>query len=154
MKQKIIFLDVDGVLNSYDFYQKMLEEENFDIFNENFLDPKALRFLKKIVEESDAEIVLSSSWKWSNEGRKIVDNFLKEQNLSYIDTTPLDYSIPMNKKEEITAWLSNHPNVKKYVILDDDEVDIKSGHQVKTTFAYGLTLEKAIEAIEILGRKE
>ena len=67
--RKIVFLDIDGVLNSDAFADYMLMEDNVDIFNEDMLDERAIAQLKKIVESAKAEIVLSSSWRWYKETR-------------------------------------------------------------------------------------
>lgn len=49
-QSKLIFLDVDGVLNSTQFAIKMLEEDNVRIYAEDMLDPHALRLLKRLVD--------------------------------------------------------------------------------------------------------
>ncbi|MBP3534398.1 MAG: hypothetical protein J6J53_00140 [Muribaculaceae bacterium] len=53
---KLIFLDIDGVLNSYKFLQN-LPEDSFGI------DNTRLPILKRITDSTDAKIVLSSSWR-------------------------------------------------------------------------------------------
>ena len=45
----------------------MLEEDNVDIFQEDILDERAICQLRRIVETTNAEIVLSSSWRWYKE---------------------------------------------------------------------------------------
>jgi len=54
--------------------------------------------------------------------------------------------------DEIEAWLNEHPEVKKFVILDDDN-DMRNlmDHLIQTDFyKKGLTSELADKAIEIL----
>jgi hypothetical protein len=48
--------------------------------------------------------------------------------------------------------LDEHPEVEGFVVLDDDDLRIEEllPYHVKTTFKYGLTREKAAEAIKIL----
>ena len=53
---KVIFLDFDGVLNSDTYY----EEHNWSA---PFIDESRLVLLKRIVDATDAKIVLSTSWK-------------------------------------------------------------------------------------------
>ena len=61
----------------------------------------------------------------------------------------------MSRAEEIQLYLDEHSEVENYVILDDDIIDYPlSNKWVRCFFKEGLTTEKAIEAIEILGRKE
>ncbi len=54
---KIIFLDFDGVLNSKQYHSER------DIQKCEFLDISRLNLIKKIVDATGAEIVLSTSWK-------------------------------------------------------------------------------------------
>ena len=150
--RKILFLDIDGVLNSDAFADYMLEEDNVDIFNEDMLDERAIVQLKKIVVTTGAEIVLSSSWRWYKDTRDKVHQQLRAKDIDFIDTTPREINITMNRGMEIKAWLDEHPEVERFVILDDDDLRIEEylPYHVKTTFKYGLTREKAAEAIQIL----
>ena len=130
----------------------MLEEDNVDIFQEDILDERAICQLRRIVETTGAEIVLSSSWRWYKEQRNTVHKQLKRKNIDFIDTTPIEITVKMSRADEINAWLEKHPDIDNYVILDDEEIkDIKlTPHCVKTTFKHGLTRDKAEQAIKIL----
>lgn len=141
-----------SVLNSDAYADYMLTEENVDIFNEDMLDERAIVQLKKIIEATNAEIVLSSSWRWYKNTRDKVHHQLRLKGIDFVDTTPRETDITMSRGAEIKEWLNNHPEVEKFVILDDDELQIKEylPYHVKTTFKYGLTREKAAEAIKIL----
>ena len=141
-----------SVLNSDAYADYMLTEENVDIFNEDMLDERAIVQLKKIVEATNAEIVLSSSWRWYKETRDKIHRQLRQKGIDFVDTTPREIDITMSRGAEIKAWLDNHPEVEKFVILDDDELQIEEylPYHVKTNFKYGLTREKAAEAIKIL----
>lgn len=61
---KIIFLDIDGVLNTERQHDRCVNEgiTPVDGFGYAF-DPIAVANLKRIVEETGADIVISSSWK-------------------------------------------------------------------------------------------
>ena len=130
----------------------MLEEDNVDIFQEDILDERAICQLRRIVETTSAEIVLSSSWRWYKDQRNTVHKQLKRKNIDFIDTTPIEITVKMSRTDEINAWLKKHPEIDNYVILDDEEIkDIKLiPHWVKTTFKHGLTRDKAEQAIKIL----
>ena len=130
----------------------MLEEDNVDIFQEDILDERAICQLRRIVETTSAEIVLSSSWRWYKEQRNTIHKQLKRKNIDFIDTTPIEITIKMSRADEINAWLEKHPEIDNYVILDDEEIkDIELiPHWVRTTFKHGLTRDKAEQAIKIL----
>lgn len=130
----------------------MFEEKNVNIFQEDMLDPRAIVQLRKIVETTGAQIVLSSSWRWEKELRDKVHYQLREKGIDFVDTTTLQTDITLSRGKEIQDYLDKNPEIKEFVILDDDTVQIESlsPHHVKTNFKYGLTREKALEAIQIL----
>lgn len=140
------------MLNSDAFADYMLSEDNINIFQEDMLDPRAIVQLKKIVETTGASIVLSSSWRWEKGLRDKVHYQLREKEIDFIDTTTLQIDITLSRGKEIDKYLENHPEIENFVILDDDEIQSATlkPHHVRTTFKYGLTREKAEEAIKIL----
>ncbi len=134
---KIIFLDVDGVLNSIQ-----------DRFSWTIESDKHLILLACIVRRTDAKIVVSSSWR--NCG--LLDTLKKRLN---------DFSMSIYDKTkdigergvEIKEWLDSHSGVESFVILDDEDFDIKSyfpNNFVKTNEEVGLQKEDAEKCIAIL----
>lgn len=127
---KIIFLDIDGVLNSDIFWRncKNIDEE---------IDDEAIKRLQQIVNKTNAVIVLSSSWKKlnpDNQLRTYLHDKLKEYGLTIYDQTP---HLNSNRPLEIKAWIINHPelNIDGIVSLDDDyseEEYVKVGLTNKT----------------------
>lgn len=140
-------------MNSDSFANKMLEK-NIDIFHYDILDDEAIDLLKTIVESTNSEIVLSSSWRWYKESREKIKEQLQKHNLKFIDITPTRTDKTLKREEEIQNWLDSHPEVVNYVILDDEKISCESmkKHHVRTTFSRGLTIESAQTAIEILNR--
>lgn len=59
---KIIFLDIDGVLNTGWWYSQMDKNTSKDKYGYAF-DPNSVANLKKILDETGADIAISSSWK-------------------------------------------------------------------------------------------
>ena len=154
---KVIFLDVDGVLNSDEYFDKI---KNVNICGiESEIDVEKIKLLKKAVDETGANVVLSSSWRYTRNAQ-----YLKELLLRYginADSTPF---IQNERGLEIKQWLLEHPEVEKFVILDDeifdsyDEVLIKRLIKISNCNGYGYgegLLSKDIdEIIERLGRKK
>ena len=62
---KLIFLDIDGVLNSHDYFLKRYSETGKmqGGIRPESIDPDALRRLERILEETDAKIIVSSTWR-------------------------------------------------------------------------------------------
>ena len=100
----------------------MLEEDNVDIFQEDILDERAICQLRRIVETTGAEIVLSSSWRWYKEQRNTIHKQLKRKNIDFIDTTPIEITVKMSRADEINAWLEKHPEIDNYVMIYIDYI--------------------------------
>ena len=107
--------------------------------------------LQDIVFVTGADIVLSSSWRLSRSCCEELRQQLLPYGLQFIDKT---VSLPRKDRgEEIKEWLSRHPEVDHFVILDDDfDMIGLEDHFIKTTFAKGLLPEHAAKAIEILSK--
>jgi len=136
---KIIFLDIDGVLNDA---PTILEKEN-DLPAKNHLE-----CLKQIVDATGAQIVLSSTWRLFPQSRNDVKNALRNVGLEFVDRTKELH----DRDKEIREWLSRHPEVESYVILDDENEfsNELAKHQVLTTFYEGLLPKHVPLAIDIL----
>ena len=156
---KIIFLDIDGVLNE--------EKSRSRCCGYKGIDDKKVENLAKIVEETNAKIVLISTWKddWRKTDKahqgimaNYLDKKLKKQGLVALDKTK---SIDKNgfhfsRGEGILQYLADN-KVEKYVILDDYQFDYDScglsDYYIKTdAYNGGLTKELVGRAIQILKR--
>lgn len=116
---KILFLDIDGVLNNeqrYDEWRKQPKKGLLDIdFLSYLICPQRLLMVKRIIEETGAKIVLSSSWRNLPEDKNIVEHRLAEIGLELWSCTG-SCSI---RRKEILEWLETR-EIEKYAILDDD----------------------------------
>ena len=169
MTEKIIFLDFDGVLNT-EHYQSVLMNDGKVWQDEHgaFFDPNAVEQLKRIVEETHADIVVESSWKYlgldamqemwearNMPGRiigitpsSVSDSWLLTANLEDIDS-----AIGHCKGVEIASWLTEYATQgTQYVIIDDEYValDSQQNHLILTNPYEGITHELADKAIAIL----
>ena len=161
---KVIFLDVDGVLNSEDDLMVYREKNNINhciLYAE--VEDRPLKLLKEIVDKTSAKIVVSSSWRIGCErsGQESIfgnslfmklQTRLKEYGMDIYDITP---SITkLQRGDEIKAWMSENP-VENFIILDDDTdmgEYLNTEHFINTTYKHGLTEELKDRAIEILNK--
>jgi hypothetical protein len=147
---KIIFLDIDGVLNSARYY-KSVDRSSEDW---NRFDPKVVLALKKLIEEFSAKIVIASTWRFG-----AVDMLKKELTNSGLDKylhtdwkTPLVH--PSHRGTEIKMWLDKHPEVNTYLIFDDDTniLDEQLDYYIQTDIKFGLKekhLQKAKQIFKV-----
>lgn len=140
---KIIFLDIDGVLNSHYDYERY----GFD-----YIDSGLVEILKGIVFATKSEIVLSSTWRLNDSDRAFVRSALRYKMLDFVGITPYLESKP--RAEEIKLWLENNPHVIRYAILDDNS-DAGLGMEdsfFKTDYYFGLTYKIAENIINHLNK--
>ena len=133
---KILFLDVDGVLNSR-------STTNFhDLYP---IDPYMAFLVGRIQLQTDCEVVLSSAWRMHPEGVQSVSKRVVE----LLDVTKC---FADTRGEEIKEWLDRHSEVTKYAILDDDSdmLEEQLPNFFKTSFETGLTDEIAEKVIKHL----
>ena len=106
----VIFLDVDGVLNSMSTPAWMGEDWDTPL-------ARPLQNLKHIVDKTGANIIVTSSWREYPAALRKLEIALMVFELHIAGRTP---ALPTNRPDEIQTWLSDHPEVKRYVILDDE----------------------------------
>ena len=178
---KIIFLDFDGVINSWPHLEAMekggeppqddLEREFYALPREEGDDPDFLLWkyrmfsrqlvglVGQIINRTGAKIVVSSSWRrhYDLQGLR---NYLRCHGLKdsdVIDITPTD--LHRNKELdhiprglEIRTWLDAHPEVTSFVVLDDDnDMEEVWDHFIQTDSDLGITQENVDQAVRILG---
>lgn len=138
----VIFLDIDGVLNGYNFWNllgwNIISKFNSDRLKGWYRDitepfgvhERKVKRLAKIVHNTmNTKVVISSCWRFG----------LQSNNLSYAQRKLLDlfdkYDIKIygytprsesgKRDEEIKAWLLKHKEVNKFIILDDENFDLQ-----------------------------
>lgn len=119
---KVVFLDIDGVLNQSNYRKEMIKKGHLSVI----LQREHLTLLKKVVDATDASIVLISSWRkfWRCEGSvdsagQQIEQALDEYGLFIIDKTPVLHE--GSRSDEVEQWLKNKHYVEQYVILDDND---------------------------------
>ena len=146
---KIIFLDIDGVLRTFKSdleWSKLLNKPVFKDFERRF-DPKSASIINEISHYTRAKIVISSNWRIKLSLDKLKQIFRK--NGIYVEIVgKLD--IFASRGEEIRYWLDNN-QTNNYIVIDDQISDIvkyiPKDRIVKVDSKIGLTEEDYIETI-------
>lgn len=145
---KLIFLDVDGVLNNQTWALKMFKEEGVRVYSEDILEDRALRLLKRLVDETGAKIIVSSAWRKIPGSYDALKAQLNHYGLSVAGDTPYAGGV---RGDDISAWFNRNPGDYRYVILDDDsDMDGHMEHLVQTDFDTGLTYDIVERCISML----
>lgn len=133
---KVIFLDVDGVLNMHN---------SGGVFT---LNKKRIKLLSDIVKETQAKIVVTSTWRYIFHARQKLAQHLSYKSLSIYDWTDRDGP---TRADEIKRWVDKH-SPESYVILDDENLFFLEQIQrvVYTDGNVGLTKKHVEKAIRVL----
>lgn len=163
--RKIIFLDIDGVLNTEDWHSRMTKDTPRDEFGWMF-DPVAVANLGYIIEDTGAVIVISSSWKFYGVTKlremwkirklpgtilDITSNTISDEILMNANLDEIEFGVC--RGNEIKEWLSKHKSeISNYVIIDDfdDLLPEQMSHAVITNTLIGISESDAEKAITIL----
>ena len=161
---RVLFLDIDGVLNS-NFWNDSHQRE---ISDGTLIDEEKVKILVPLIKRTNAKIILHSGWRiWFDaelkplrtEAKRLIDIFAKE-GLSIDGLTPdltteeirRSKKFSLVKAEEILLWLETNNDVSGWVVLDDLDLHNEQieKHQVMPDQAIGLTLEDVEKAERIL----
>ena len=116
---KVIFLDIDGVLNHYYWYRERRFKCKLPHPLDDF-DPKSVSYLNNITDITGAKIIISSSWRFDPD----IVNILHKVGITgeIIGCTPDLYNIygSLCRGKEIDVVLNKRPDIERYIILDDD----------------------------------
>ncbi len=146
---KAIFLDFDGVIT---------------IPPKWYLKADKIKWVKKIVDETGAKIVVSSSWRMETI-EETIDKMIgrpkrcpHNKMLNWFidnlyDVTPW-VGLGGGRGGQIQKYLNEHPEVENYVIIDDDGdmLDSQLYHFVQTNFEDGITEIEVNRAIKVLNK--
>jgi len=107
---KVIFLDIDGALNC----KKTPNPRKFPYI----IDQRLLARLKDLIGRTDAEIVLSSTWRLDPAGVFSARHY----GVPFMDVCPDMPDRP--RRDEALAWLSAHPDVTRFAVIDDEDDEL------------------------------
>lgn len=148
---KVIFLDIDGVL--------CVRNRTADKYGPLF-HGKFVKNLYRIIYDTGAKIVISSSWRFSGEDKMM--KMWDDRNLPGLIVGITPYLRNECRGSEIAVWLKTNP-VEAYCIIDDDRdmLPEQMNNLVLTEAnynhpdsigGYGLTKKCADMAIKILNQ--
>ena len=161
---KVIFLDIDGVLNS-NFWNDTHQRE---ISDGTLIDEEKVMLLGQLIRNTSAKVILHSGWKFwfdsevkplRREAERLI-SMLEKEGIKVNGVTP-DHTteeirkskkFSLVKASEILAWVSQYDNIEKWIVIDDLDLhneEIRK-HQILTDASIGLTVENICEAERLL----
>ena len=118
----IIFLDIDGVLNTIG---------DTNLINNTFEFNKLMRLIK-LSNETNSKIIITSDRRTFIEEREMIDDIFNSYNINY-DYLSLKRT-HRKRSDEILYYLSNNPDITNYVILDDNDMEYSENSALASHF--------------------
>ena len=153
---KLIFLDVDGVLN----YGGCKARSATGCLG---IEDEKVKLLRQIIDQTGAIVILTSTWKTEWFPSAFIEDLPKDG--QYLERQLAKHKVYIRAKTEDPEWARrgrgildfiNHwpHNVESFVILDDESFDFEfegiADKFVHTSFADGLLPEHVEKAVSIL----
>ncbi|SHJ08030.1 HAD domain-containing protein [Pseudobutyrivibrio xylanivorans] len=159
----VIFLDVDGVLNSK-FWD---DEHQREISDGKYIDIDAVKLFSKLVKKTDARVILHSGWRfWFDDEMKpnrseaeFFADVMEKEGVFISGVTPdltteeirKAKKFSLVKADEILQWLKENPT-DNWLVIDDLDLHNNeiASHQIKTDAEVGLTENDVEKALNLL----
>jgi len=129
---RVLFLDIDGVLNHNRFVVERMKTGRAPYTLPQRLDPVCVRRLGRLLDDlrqegMEVSVVLTSTWRLRF-GRKAIEEALQTHwpDFSIAAETPDHGSAECeaDRGGEIKAFLAENPQVQNFAILDDHVLDL------------------------------
>jgi HAD domain in Swiss Army Knife RNA repair proteins len=122
---KIIFLDIDGVLNC----KKTPNPRKLPYV----VDKRLVARFKRLLDRTGAKVVLSSTWRYDPAGLFSA----KHWGIPFIGVTPDMPKRP--RRDEILTWLQEHSKITRFAVIDDEDDELDELPLFQPSAATGLT---------------
>jgi len=150
---KIIFLDIDGVLNTFQFLLDHRVEDSVDPLSDEFsiarIDQACIRRINRLIDETGASVVVASTWGCNLSTESLARIFAK---CGFTGKIVDKIQVWKNNQrcQNIQGWLKRHPEVRSFVVIDDADMGELAEKAVKPVASVALTDEEVQKAIAIL----
>lgn len=140
----VVFVDFDGVLNDDEWLRRTVDEMN----------PERVFHLETLCRRAGASVVVSSAWRCFT-SLDDLRAILRRAGLTVpvLDAVGCDSGPDCGRAKHAALWLDAHPEVRRWVVLDDAypwKGPRWRGRVVVTNGSTGLTFADALTALSIL----
>ena len=151
---RIIFLDVDGVLNRFskDTGVLMTHPAPF-MMNPELVDLNIVQSFSFVCNKiDDLRVVVSSTWRnHARDAKDFCEMTHLQPEILHDDWRTIRMNNHNDRHLEVSEWLIRHPEVTHWVAIDDTDYDFPTKHFVMTNSEYGLTYNDLRIALRKIG---
>jgi len=144
----VIFLDIEGVVFTGCYSG---EADLNSVKNGSRFDPLAIYWLNRLVMETGADVVITSTWRYIFNLSQLRQQFSSAGfRGNVVDYIPIDIDVPRSRN--IRRWMYTN-EVDQFVIIDDvadDLAKVFPDRFIRTSYHRGLTFETYAQSKAIL----
>ena len=148
LAKPILFLDIDGVLNS-----RMFAEEEYAagrLKGTVGIDPEPTKLLQAIIDATDCSLVLSSTWRLMYDLADMRGMLIQAGLNSPVPLRSVTPKLEGIRGLEINKWIELNKPTGRWCCVDDDADFLPGQPLVRTTWQFGMQIEHADRIIKIL----
>ena len=149
-ENKYIFLDIDGVLIKFKDSKSV---KHFEFNEKKFWDKEAIKDINELVKETNAKIIISSSYRKTKTIKEMEAEFKKVGlDVKIHGVTPSLKDL--KRGDEVKKYVDDN-NIKNFIIIDDQEhnfKDIFPDKFIHTQTSVGFTKEELEKAAKLLNK--
>lgn len=158
MKNNIIFLDFDGVVNTiyYRYYKRFKKYQmRYATSADKIVNNRqAIQWLNELYDKYPYDIVVTSTWRLHSNCIQILYNSGLNKKIKIIGYTP--HLEGKTRGEEIKKWIedNNYINFNNFIILDDDtDMGDLDKYLIKCDPYLGFTIYEFNKCIDFFEKK-
>lgn len=123
MQKGVLFLDIDGVICTDRAYYASSQDKERNILRT--WDSVGIALVDRLCQDYNLEVVVSSTWRHRYDVPLILLTHGFRSDFHKDDKTPV-CRIHSTRGMEIRDWLEEHPEVTRFIIIDDDAAGIRN----------------------------
>lgn len=153
---KVVFLDIDGVLNGTQNFGRPRTARGHGELNcwIDMIDPLCVTLLNALCSATHAQVVVSSSWRRALSVDELRTVLMAHGFTGQVIGRTQHHASGEPREQQIRSWLAEHSEVTSFVILEDCEpMGRLWRHLVRTDPSTGLVSADVILAAQILNKQ-
>ena len=146
--QRVLFLDYDGVVNTPIWNDKGTKCRYSFPSDGKVNNFQAVQWVSEFCQKCHYGIVVTSTWRKNTNWRECLINGGLRSGIEILGRTEITYG---TRGQEIANYLRAHPEIKSYIIVDDDNdmLPEQQSHFVKTDTERGFGMAEYKRCVEI-----
>lgn len=149
MPDAVVFLDMDGVISTP---RARMAQAHRKRNEDRWIDEVGVRHLNRICQAGEAQIVVSSTWRLGRTRLQFAALLRRHHFLGSLHEDWRTVELKGRPRgEEVREWVARHPEVTRYIILDDDADFDPDQPLILTDSVDGLLYRHVEAAMKALG---